>query len=318
MTVAGTGRTRGPRRECLRVGLVNNMPDGAFSATEAQFRSLLASGSPDADVQERLYTLPGISRSPQVEALVRERYHPLDDLFSWGPDVVVITGSEPLAPVLSDEPYWDELVEVIDWAVAHTRSLALSCLSAHAALLHVDGLRREALPRKCSGVFRQAVNPRHPLAPGLPASLVLPHSRHNGVRTDDLERHGYDVLTDSEVGWGVATRRRGDCLMVLFQGHPEYDADTLLREYRRDLGRSLTRGGGHPSLPAGYLDEESTRLVTQFHREHVDRVDADGMREFPFDEIAARLTPGWVAPVRRLVRNWLSPVVSGARPHAEV
>jgi homoserine O-succinyltransferase/O-acetyltransferase len=30
-------------------------------------------------------------------------------------------------------------------------------------------------------------------------------------------------------------------LFVLLQGHPEYDSATLLREYRRDVGRFLRR-----------------------------------------------------------------------------
>ena len=28
-------------------------------------------------------------------------------------------------------------------------------------------------------------------------------------------------------------------LFVFFQGHPEYESDTLLREYRRDVGRYI-------------------------------------------------------------------------------
>ena len=47
-------------------------------------------------------------------------------------------------------------------------------------------------------------------------------------------------------------------LFVFFQGHPEYESDTLLREYRRDMGR--------------YFRGETTRT----HRSH--RVISTGRR----------------------------------------
>ena len=66
---------------------------------------------------------------------------------------MIVTGAEPIAATLPDEPYWNDLTDVIDWAETNTRSAIWSCLAAHAAVLHLDGIERQRLERKCSGVY---------------------------------------------------------------------------------------------------------------------------------------------------------------------
>ena len=110
-------------------------------------------------------------------------------------------------------------------------------------------LRRRPLPRKLSGVFQSARVEDDPLFFGLPMFGPVPHSRRNTVVEDDLTAKGYRIL--SRLGNGQAdifTREpAGHSRFVFFQGHPEYDAGTLGREYLRDMGRFL-RGeqGRHP------------------------------------------------------------------------
>ena len=71
------------------------------------------------------------------------------------------------------------------------------------------------------------------------------------MRADELTACGYGVLTQS-------SRRRVDSflknkkrsLFVHFQGHPEYGAQTLLKEYRRDIKRFLRSGERNLSVDA--------------------------------------------------------------------
>lgn len=290
----------------LRVGFVNNMPDGAFASSEDQFLSLLTSGSPTEGLSFRLYSLEGIPRSEAVAAKVRSSYLPVEDLFSWSPDLVVITGSEPLAPSLPEETYWQELIGIIEWATGHARGLLLSCLSAHAALLHLEGLPRVRLPSKCSGVFAHHVDLGHTLAPGLRSRLEMPHSRLNGVPTAALGRLGYEVVIDSDIGWGVVSRSIGGCQVLLFQGHPEYGADTLFREYRRDVFRYMSGESAlYPEIPSGYLDEEATLSLAAFRQRYIDMRQTACMSAFPFEAVASRLGAPWSAPAARLTSNWI-------------
>ena len=90
----------------------------------------------------------------------------------------------------------------------------------------------------------------HPLTAGAPPRFIVPHSRWNGLSEEDLVARGYSVLTRI-AGVGVDTFvKEENSLFVFFQGHPEYDSDTLLREYRRDVGRYLNHEATtYPSIP---------------------------------------------------------------------
>ena len=80
----------------------------------------------------------------------------------------------------------------------------------------------------------------------------------------ELEAKGYIVLTRSpEAGVDMFARDDGH-LALFFQGHPEYDGDTLAREFRRDVMRAVHEGGNPPEPPAGfYPPEVETRLRAQ-------------------------------------------------------
>src|SRR5436190_1827131 len=81
------------------------------------------------------------------------------------------------SPNLDGEPYWHELTRLIDWACTNTLSAYWSCLAAHAAVLHLDGVSRRRLPVKCSGVYSCKVQGDYLEA--FPAELVNCHSRLN-------------------------------------------------------------------------------------------------------------------------------------------
>ena len=48
------------------------------------------------------------------------------------------------------------------------------------------------------------------------------------------------LTRSDEAGVGLFAKTQGS-LFFFVQGHPEYEAETLLREYRRDIGRYLRR-----------------------------------------------------------------------------
>lgn len=296
-----------------RIALVNNMPDTAFDATERQFVNLVRStAGPDAEIS--MYSLPGIERGAGALASLRQRYLRLDDLWDDPPDALIVTGTEPLAADLTAEPYWQSLAELVTWAADATFSTMLSCLAAHAALLIFDGIERQRLPEKCSGVFANEVLHPHPLVTGLGARAAVPHSRLNDVPTAQLHATGYTVLLESgDAGWAVAAKRRGRCLFVLCQGHLEYGTDTLLREYRRDVRRFLTgQRSTYPQLPHGYVDavgaERLAALQSAIEGRAPQTADA-----FPYSEIAARLDNVWEQTAARFSGNWLRYVLDRVR-----
>jgi homoserine O-succinyltransferase len=307
------GRSFSPK-PALTIALVNNMPDGALLATERQFSALLKEAAEDlCEVTLTLYALPGIPRGDLARATLRERYAWADRLDKVGADAVIVTGCEPRAPHLPDEPYWRDLVGLIDWARTNTRSVIFSCLAAHAAVLHLDGVERRRATAKVSGIFAFERVADSPLMTGIADPVVHPHSRHFGLCAEDLASKGYQILTRSaQVGVDMFLRE-GPSLLLFLQGHPEYDADSLMREYRRDLGRFL-RGeqAASPPCPQGYFDPKIEHafqvLSLAARRGRVTEVLES------CDQITARFKPAhtWRTQAVRLYRNWLEHVAAGA------
>lgn len=225
----------------LTIGLINNMPDTALKATERQFMKLLQAAAGPRRIRFHCFSLPSVKRSPEARWHVESEYSDLSDLRRQRFDGLIVTGAEPVAPELDQEPYWRDLTELIDWAKANTRSTIWSCLAAHAAVLHLDRIARRPLPAKCHGIFDCEAVTGDSLTRAAPAPLKVSHSRLNEIAESDLAQAGYQVLTRSaQAGVDVFVRQYAS-RFVFFQGHPEYDALSLQREYLRDIGRYLAR-----------------------------------------------------------------------------
>ena len=293
---------------CINIGLVNNMPDSALISTERQLFTLLNAAAGSLPIRLRFFTLPMVPRTDWGRQYINRFYSNSDDLWDSDLDGIIVTGAEPQAPNLAEEPYWASLGQVVDWAKENTVSAVWSCLAVHGAVLHLDGIDRRQLGDKCIGVFDQARMMDHPLMQGTPSQLSIPHSRWNEVREEELALNGYSVLTKSEeAGVDIFVKQQKDSLFVYFQGHPEYDALSLLGEYRRDVGRFLRREiHFYPTMPKGYFDDQSIEALIAFQsRALSDRRD-ELFANFPVDLVAMNLKATWHSVATQIYRNWIS------------
>jgi homoserine O-succinyltransferase len=250
----------------LEVGLLNNMPDGALAATERQYVRLFQTAGGERLVRLHFFSLPAVTRSAEARARLDAVYHEIAKLKRTKLDGLIVTGAEPKTELLQQEPYWPELAEIIDWAKDNTTSTIWSCLAAHAAVLHLDGIARRRLPTKCSGVFASTKAVDDPLTEGLRWPLRIFHSRLNDLAESELVGKNYRVLTRAP-GAGVDIfSKRYNSLFVFFQGHPEYDPLSLRGEYLRDVGRFLSGAQeNYPAAPAGYFDAETSAALDELH-----------------------------------------------------
>src|ERR1700747_1408084 len=145
----------GKRVECLDIGLINNMSDSALMSTERQLFDLLGAAAGGLFVRLHFYTMETTPRSDWGCDYMRRYYRGTDDLLNTSLDGVIVTGAEPRAASLTEEPYWGTFVRIVDWARENTVSSVYSCLAVHGAVLHLDGVERHKLPAKCIGVFAQ-------------------------------------------------------------------------------------------------------------------------------------------------------------------
>jgi homoserine O-succinyltransferase/O-acetyltransferase len=291
------------RRE-LTVALVNNMPDSALKATERQFMRLVQTAAGEAVVRFHCFTLPSVRRSLQAQAHIEKDYTDIAELSRLSIDGLIVTGAEPNAGVLSDEPFWPELSELIDWARTNTRSAIWSCLAAHAAVLHLDRIERRPLGTKCSGIYDCAKSGEHWLTRGLPSPLKVAHSRFNALRENDLARSGYQVLTRSARAGVDIFARKFDSHFIFFQGHPEYDAHSLQREYMRDLARFLaSERNDYPALPASYFDPPTEARLASFKERAILNRAPTLAAELPGLTLRADIAAGLAAKI--IFRNWI-------------
>jgi homoserine O-succinyltransferase len=299
--------------EGIRIALVNNMPDAALEDTELQFFELLNAAAGEIPVRVKLYSLPELSRGERAQQHLRNFYFGMDDLWTSRFDGLIMTGTEPRQPNLRDEPYWRSLTKILDWAETNTHSTILSCLAAHAGVLHSDGIERRALGEKQCGVFEFRKTSEHMLTSHTADIVRFPHSRWNGLPKDALTASGYTVLTEStDAGVDSFVKRKGKSLFVHFQGHPEYGAKTLLKEYERDIKRFLKREREtYPMMPHGYFDPAASRLLADFREYAEAHRQEESMASFPAAAVVNTLKNGWSASATRVYRNWLKYVAPG-------
>lgn len=310
------------RPDALDIALVNNMPDAAMEATVRQFLSLLAPAAQNVVVRLKLFSMPGIPASPWRRQHLSAHYSDFHELWDTRLDGLIVTGTEPRASDLAAEPYWSEFANIVDWAETNTTASVWSCLAAHAVVQHLDGVRRSPLEKKCFGLFDHSAMSDHWLLRGQPMRILAPHSRWNGISDAALASSGYRVLTKSAAGVDIFVKERRS-LFLFFQGHPEYEADTLAREYRRDVGRFL-RGerDTYPAPPKHYFDTATLETLNAFRARAVAERREDLMSTFPNDAVFKAVPHTWHPQARRSYANWLNYIVeckaAEARPPRRV
>lgn len=273
----------GKRNDAIKLGIVNNMPDGALLSTARQFLNVVEAAAADLRVYVSLYSLPGLPRDDAGHRHLKDNaYQDFANLTAAGLDAVIVTGTEPKAESLKDEPYWPALTGLFDWLDRDGPTAAFSCLAAHAAVLHYDGIERVRLPKKRFGMFEHHTGGHDELTLALPGTFKVAHSRWNEVPADVLGAHGYRILTESaDAGVELFVQQRRN-QMLFFQGHPEYDTQTLGREYLRDVRRYLTgTRDTYPDVPRNYFNMTEKELLDRFRARALKDRHEELMSHFP-------------------------------------
>ncbi len=224
----------------LHVGLLNMMPDAALSSTDQQFMRLIGSCNKIVQFYVHPFTIPGLARSSAAQTYIDDFYDEFDLLREVGLDALIITGANVTNSNLNMETFWEPLQEVIGWATNNVTSILCSCLATHALVSHLYKVKRYPLPQKIWGVYSHRVKNRlHPLLQDINTRFDVPHSRWNEVRRADLTAAGLIILVESDDAGVHLAVSPDQFRIVYFQGHPEYDRITLLKEYKREVLRFI-------------------------------------------------------------------------------
>jgi homoserine O-succinyltransferase len=292
----------------LHIGFLNMMPDAALEATERQFISLVGGCNPIAQFFVYPFTLHGLPREPETLDYIGRFYSTFEELREHGLDALIITGANVANPSLEEEPFWDPLMEVVDWARQSVASTLCSCLATHAVLKRLYGVERQPLSEKRWGVYSHRVAcTEHPLLRGINTKFDVPHSRHNDISRQQFEDADLTVLVESQEGGVHMAVSEDQFRAIFFQGHPEYDTNSLLKEYRREVFRYLN-GMMHqpPPFPENYFSAGAAHIAEQFIAE-ADRAlwEDEPLPDYLEREIVPKLDNTWGDTAKAITNNWL-------------
>lgn len=220
----------------LKVLILNLMPTKIVTETQL-LRKL--SNTPLQIQVELLQTASYVGHYTDASHL-RSFYTTFEQIKDNKYDGMIITGAPVENMEFEDVDYWPELCDIMEWTKTHVHSTFHVCWGAQAGFYYHYGIPKHVLDKKLFGVFpHKALKPNSPLFRGFDDVFYVPHSRHTENRAEDiLAIPALELLAVSEEAGVFAVKSR-DNRRFFITGHPEYDPDTLAKEYWRDVDKGL-------------------------------------------------------------------------------
>lgn len=257
------GRAETQRVRPLKVAILNLMPTKV--ATETQLLRLLSNTPLQIEV---CFLRVGSHESKNTDKSHLDTFYiTFDDVLERKMrfDALIITGAPVEKMDYHEVDYWNELTMIMKWADKNVFSTMYICWAALAGLNFHYGIEKIALTKKLVGVFRHKVLDRyHPLVRGFNDEFSAPHSRYSTCSPEAVHKvKGLQVLAESDEA-GVYLMCSEDGRQVYVTGHCEYDRETLLNEYTRDIGKGIT-----DAFPINYFpDDDPARQPRMQWRAH--------------------------------------------------
>lgn len=245
----------------LKILLLNLMPKKI--ETETQFARVLGNTPLQVEL-DLLHTRSYHSKNTSQEHLLAF-YNTFDDIKDNKYDGMIITGAPVEMMDFEEVEYWDELCEIMEWSKTHVTSTFHICWGAQAGLYYHYGIKKHLLDKKCFGVFPHKVEYKNSiLFRGFDDTFMVPQSRHTTIDRKEVEAvDDLKILASSdETGIYAIMTKKGK--QIFITGHSEYDANTLLEEYKRDKEKGMDI-----QVPVNYFpDDDPTKPPIVSWRAH--------------------------------------------------
>ncbi|MFN2363691.1 MAG: homoserine O-succinyltransferase [Halarsenatibacteraceae bacterium] len=247
-----------------KVAVLNLMPTKI--KTENQFRQIFA--ELDQDVGLNFIRLESYISKNTDKFYLENNYLPTRKLTDYDFDRLIITGAPLEDKEFSEIEYWDELKRVFDYAEENIKSTIYICWSVIAALKYRYGIEKELVSDKIFGLFSQEVLADNKLLAREVEEFKIPHSRYFKLDENEIKEAGLEVISAGrEVGPAIFASK--DLKDIYISGHFEYNQNTLVKEYKRDLDRGFAI-----EQPVNYLSDENRltpvdnwdEIRTEFYR----------------------------------------------------
>lgn len=233
----------------LKVLFLNLMP--IKIDTETQFARVLGNTPLQIDLELIAPSAHNSKNTPAEHMLAF--YKTFEDVKDNFYDGLIITGAPVEHIPFEEVDYWPELCEIMKWSRTHVYSTLHICWGAQAGLYYHYGIPKVAMEKKLSGIYRHTLESRNTmLFRGFDDTFSVPHSRYTTIEREAVEKiPGLRIMASSpSAGIYAVADEKGRQIFLL--GHAEYDADTLKKEYVRDV-----KAGINPHVPENYFPEDN-------------------------------------------------------------
>ena len=286
----------------LHIGFLNLMPDAAFQATERQFVSMLASND---EILVHLYptSVSSEERSDGLMKYIDEHYDDIKNIQQRKYDGFIISGANPSQQDMTKEAFWNPLIEVFEWAEENSNSVLCSCLATHAIMKAKYGIERQMRHEKAWGIFKHDLGKQdHPLIKGLQDGFDGPHSHYYDFPLNEIESTDLEILASNDfAGMYLASSKDGS--LVLFQGHPEYGGNSLLKEYQREINNFVSGNRvDYPPSPNNYFSGSQIKKLEELKQNLL-----SDPKDISLDEsLISDIDLDWQRAGKTTYRNWLN------------
>lgn len=261
----------------LRIAILNLMP--TKETTETQILRLLGNTPLQVEIV-LLHPSSHTSKNTSADHL-QMFYKTFDEIRDSRFDGMIITGAPVEQLEFEEVNYWKELQDIFEWSKSHVTSTMHICWASQAGLYYHYGVRKQALPKKCFGVFPHRVNNPHvKLMRGFDGLFQVPHSRHTDISREDVERSSeLEVLAESEEA-GIYLVASTDGKQIFVTGHSEYDPESLKWEYDRDVAKGM-----EIDLPVNYYpNNDPSQTPVSTWRAHANLLFSNWLNYYVYQE----------------------------------
>lgn len=269
----------------LKIIILNLMPTKI--TTETQILRCLANTPLQIEI-DLLQTTTHKSKNVSEEHMLAF-YQSFDDIKDNKYDGMIITGAPVEDMEFEEVDYWEELCKIMEWSKDNVQSTFHICWGAQAGLYYHYGIKKYKLKEKMFGVYKhRLITPKSRLFRGFDEEFYVPHSRHTTVKAEDIEKNpNLKIMAISDAaGVYVVGDKEGTQFFVM--GHSEYDADTLAKEYFRDVNKGLDI-----KVPVNYFpDDDPTKKPILKWRAHSNLIYSNWLNYFVYQTTPYELSAG--------------------------
>ncbi len=244
----------------LRIGILNIMP----KAEAYEYSLLFPLGRSIIQIEPVWLRLHSHSYSSSNQDHLDSLYTTFDEAIRHrGFDGIVVTGAPVEELDFEKVSYWQELKDILTYAREHIVSTLGICWGGM-ALAGYLGIEKIPYEQKLFGVYPTwNLDRNHRVTGELDDLFWCPQSRHSGISDAAMEQARTDktvnLLARSDHG-GYTIFESTDQRFLMHLGHPEYQTERLIEEYRRDV-----KQGRKDVAPPVNLDVDNPMNIWRSH-----------------------------------------------------